>query len=109
MSHATGLLRSSLTDVQREALPYVVLVTPDRTRGAAYNSRRALVVDDVSPELLRFAITRHVHMELWEPGLDRGPQERPEWMPRQDLQDWLLFWVRDEFSSADDIARLPMR
>jgi len=99
----------ALTDEQRESLPYVVLVDPTRQRGAAYNSRRALIVDDVSPALLRFAVTRHAHMGLWEPGLDRGPQQRPAWMPRGDLDDWLLFWVRDEFSTREHLSSLPTR
>lgn len=102
-------LRASLTDEQRDSLPHVVLVNPDRTRGAAYNSRRALVVHDVSVELLRFAITRHVQLAYWEPGLDRGPKERPAWMPTGDLDDWQLYWVRDELSNPEDLARLPLR
>lgn len=99
----------ALTDAQRETLPCVVLVNPARTRGAAYNSRRALIVPDVSAALLRFAITRHAHMGLWEPGLDRGPQERPPWMPPGDLEDWLMYWVRDEYSTPDHLQSLPPR
>lgn len=96
-----------LTDEQRELLPYVVLVNPARDRGAAYNSRRALVVDDVSDSLLRFAIGRHVQVGLWEPGLSRGPRERPNWMPTGDLEGWLMCWVRDEFSTAEHLQSLP--
>lgn len=99
----------SLTDEQRERLPLVVLVNPERTRGAAYNGRRALVVADVSPELLKFAITRHTHMELWEAGLTHGPQERPTWMDRGDLNEWLMYWVRDEFSTLGHLKELPLR
>lgn len=67
-----------LTDEQGERLPHVVLVNPARTRGAAYNSRRVLIVPDVSAALLRFAINRHVQVGIWKPGLNRGPQDRPE-------------------------------
>lgn len=99
----------TLTDEQRELLPYVILVNPARTRGAAYNSRRALIVADVSEALLRFAITHHVNVGLWEPGLDRGPRERPTWMPKGDLEDWLMYWVRDEYSTPDHLQSLPTR
>lgn len=98
----------ALTDEQRECLPYVVLIDPARTRGAAYNSRRALIVDDVSPALLRFAINRHAQMGIWEPGLDCGPEERPAWMPRGNLDDWMMFWVRDEHSTREHLSALPV-
>ena len=44
-----------LTARQREVAPYVVLVDPLGARGAAYNNRHKLIVDDVSPALLAFA------------------------------------------------------
>lgn len=96
-----------LTDEQRERLPHVILVDPEHTRGAAYNSRRVLIVADVSADLLRFAINRHVQVGLWEPGLSRGPQQRPPWMPRGDLDDWMMYWVRDEHSTAEHLQSLP--
>lgn len=80
MDFAVADGRVSLTDVQQERLPYVVLVDPTGMRGAAHNSRRALVLTEVGEALLRFAATKHVRVEIWEPGLDRRPQERPSWM-----------------------------
>lgn len=48
-----------LTARQREEAPYVVLVDALSSRGAAYNSRHKLIVEDVSPALLAFAMSRH--------------------------------------------------
>jgi len=109
MQTAQAPRRATLTDLDRELLPYVVLVNPDRTRGAAYNSRNALIVQEVSRALLHFAITRHTQAWPWEPGLSSGPHERPSWMPRGDLTGWHSLWVRDEFSTDEDIAELPKR
>ena len=54
-----------LTARQREEAPYVVLVDALGSRGAAYNSRHKLIVQDVSPALLAFAKSRHVQSSAW--------------------------------------------
>lgn len=94
---------------QREEAPYVVLVDPHGARGAAYNNRHKLIVDDVSPALLAFAKSRHVHSSAWGDDHDHGQRARPSWMPLGNLTGWHLYWVRDGSSDQAHYEALPLK
>lgn len=98
-----------LTARQREEAPYVVLVDTLGARGAAYNSRHKLIVQDVSPALLAFAKSRHVQSSAWGDEHDHGPRERPSWMPTSSLTGWRLYWVRDGASDQAHYEALPLK
>lgn len=97
-----------LTARQREEAPYLVLVDPLGARGAAYNNRHKLIVDDVSPALLAFAKNRYVKSSAWVDEHDDGPRERPSWMPMGSLLGWQLYWVRDGASDQAHYEALPL-
>lgn len=98
-----------LTAKQRQSAPYVVLVNPARTRGAAYNSRHQLLVGDVSADLLAFALTKHTQTANWVDDLDDPPRLRAGWMPEGSLAGWHLYWVRSDSSTAEHLRALPER
>lgn len=98
-----------LTARQREEAPYVVLVDALGSRGAAYNSRHKLIVEDVSPALLAFAKSRHVQSSAWGDEHEHGPRERPSWMPTGSLTGWQLYWVRDGASDQAHYEALPLK
>jgi hypothetical protein len=98
-----------LTARQLEQAPYVVLVDHLGARGAAYNYRHKLIVPDVSPELLAFTRTRHVHWSAWRDEYDDGPRERASWMPMGSLEGWQLYWIRDSSSTPEHYEALPLK
>ena len=72
--------------------------------GAWYDRRFHLRANEVSGELLAFAreCARTAH-----PWNDVTDIELPTWAERAPLDDCVCFWLFDDSSGSDDLARIP--
>jgi hypothetical protein len=88
----------------RFSKPYLVIWHPVQHVGAWYDRRLRLRALDVSADLLEFA---RVSSRLVHPWNDLSDIELPTWADNAALDDCVCFWLYDDSSSADDLARIP--
>ena len=88
--------------------PYVVLLEPASGRAAAYDAQHRLVTEHASPELVSFALRRHVHSEPWDElnyvVLNHQP---PGWARGAAMSQCTLYWLRDGWSKVRDLLETP--
>jgi hypothetical protein len=88
----------------RFSKPYLVIWHPSERVGAWYDRRLQLRANDVSADLLAFARAACRKAHPWN---DLRDIELPVWAERAALDDCVCFWLYDDSSSSDDLARIP--
>jgi len=88
----------------RFSKPYLLIWHPAQHVGAWYDRRLRLRATDVSGELLEFARASACKAHPWN---DLADIELPPWAEAAPLDDCVCFWLYDDSSSADDLARIP--
>ena len=88
----------------RYSKPYLVLWHPLQRLGAWYDRRFQLKANEVSSELLEFA---QQHSRSVHPWNDLPDIELPAWSALAQIDDCVCFWLFDDRSSSDDLARIP--
>ncbi len=88
----------------RFSKPYLVIWHPLARQGAWYDRRLRLRACQLSDALLTFArqAARNVH-----PWNDLRDIELPDWAGQAGLDDCVCFWLFDDASTSDDLARIP--
>ena len=88
----------------RFSKPYLILWDPVHSRGAWYDRRFQLKANDVSDKLLEFATAHAVSVHPWN---DLTDIELPAWSGSTQIDDCVCFWLFDDSSSPDYLARIP--
>lgn len=88
----------------RYSKPYLVIWHPLAQQGAWYDRRFRLRACEVSDELLAFAREHACSVHPWN---DLTDIELPDWASQAPLDDCVCFWLFDDASSSDDLARIP--
>jgi hypothetical protein len=88
----------------RFSKPYLVIWHPVTRQGAGYDRRFRLRACELSDELLAFARERACNAHPWN---DLSDIELPPWEPQAGMDDCVCFWLFDDASSSDDLARIP--
>lgn len=88
--------------------PYMVLLEPVSGHSAAYDAQHRLVTDHASPELVSFALRRHVHSEPWDDlNYEVLNHQPPGWVRDVSLNRCVLYWLRDGWSKVRDLLETP--
>jgi len=88
----------------RFSKPYLVLWNPLHQVGAWYDRRFQLKANEITSELLEFA---QLHARNAHPWNDLTDIELPAWSARAPMDDCVCFWLFDDTSGSDDLARIP--
>ena len=88
----------------RFSKPYLVIWHPRTHQGAWYDRRFHLRACALSEELLTFAREHACSVHPWN---DLRDIELPDWEPQAGMDDCVCFWLFDDASSSDDLARIP--
>ena len=88
----------------RFSKPYLVIWHPIARQAAWYDRRFRLRACEVSDELLAFA---REHARCAHPWNDLSDIDLPVWAAEAGMDDCVCFWLFDDASSSDDLARIP--
>lgn len=88
--------------------PYRLLRDPVSGRAAAYDGANQMVAPVASEALVEFALRHYVDAAPWDAEVDRiCPLVRAHWMPRGDLDGWMIYWLRNGSSSLEHVSKIP--